>query len=261
MDDRLERIRVFERDLAERTSTRTERSRFGTAYFHEGFPRRWFSNFVWVEAPLAGVSAEDLAADADDVLGRSRLAHRTLLVEDAVEGERLAPGLRRLGYDVERNVAMVHAREPDRWTDDRAEEIDLETARQLYISANLQSGEVDDAADARMLADFRGVLVEGIGARFFGARDGAELVSGCELYVLGDVAQVEDVYTLVEHRGRGFARAAVLAAVRAARDSGADLVFLGADDEDWPKQLYAKLGFDEVDRSLDFVRKPPGQRA
>jgi hypothetical protein len=48
--------------------------------------------------------------------------------------------------------------------------------------------------------------------------------------------------------------------VRAARASGADLVFIGADAEDWPKQLYGKLGFEEVTRSVDFVRKP-GQRA
>jgi len=62
-------------------------------------------------------------------------------------------------------------------------------------------------------------------------------------------------------RGRGLARAAVLAAVRAARGAGADLVFLGADEEDWPKHMYAKLGFDEVSRSYDFVIRPARQRA
>jgi hypothetical protein len=52
----------------------------------------------------------------------------------------------------------------------------------------------------------------------------------------------------------------VLAAVRAARADDADLVYLAADDEDWPKHMYAKLGFDEAGRSFDFVKKPP-QRA
>jgi hypothetical protein len=40
----------------------------------------------------------------------------------------------------------------------------------------------------------------------------------------------------------------VLAASKAARDRGPDLVFLDADDEDWPKLLYGKLGFDELRR-------------
>jgi hypothetical protein len=34
---------------------------------------------------------------------------------------------------------------------------------------------------------------------------------------------------------------------------GNDLTFLIADRDDWPKQLYAKLGFDEVGRVWEFV--------
>jgi len=255
----LERIRDFERELALRTSTRTERCRFGTAFFHEGFPRRWDSNFVWADAPLDGATAAEVAADVDDVLGRAGLDHRTLWIEDARHAERLAPGLARLGYGVDRNVVMVHAREPDRWTDERAEELDLAGARPFHVAQTLEVGLAPE--DAEMLADFRGVLREHAGARFFGVVVDDEVVAGCDLYRIGDVAQVEDVYTLAEHRGRGHARAAVLAAVRAARDAGAGLVFLGADDEDWPKHLYAKLGFDVVDRSVDFVRKPPAERS
>jgi len=256
--DVLERIEAFERELEERLATRTERCRFGTAFFHEGFPRRWDSNVVWVEEPLDGVSAEELAADANDVLGRAGLDHRALWVGDVAQGERLAPGLAGLGYEIDRNVVMSHAREPDVWTDERAEEIDLASAKRFYVTAHLEGHADAEAADAQMLADFRDVLVEHAEVRFFGARADGEVVAGCELYRLGDVAQVEDVYTLAEHRGRGLARAAVLAAVRAARGAGADLVFLGADDEDWPKHLYRKLGFDEVARSFDFMIRPPG---
>jgi predicted GNAT family acetyltransferase len=111
-----------------------------------------------------------------------------------------------------------------------------------------------------MLASFLEVLVERAGARIYGVRVDGDVVAGAQLMVLDGVAQVEDVVTLTAHRGQGYARAAVLAAVRAARNDGADLVYLGADDEDWPKHMYAKLGFDEVARSFDFVRKPP-QRA
>ena len=156
---------------------------------------------------------------------------------------------------------MVHAREPDAWTDERAEEVDLESAKAMWFAAHLEEPDVIEPADARMLADFLDVLVEGAGARFFGVRVDGDVVAGAQLMVRDGVAQVEDVVTLTAHRGQGFARAAVLAAVREARRQDAALVYLGADDEDWPKHMYAKLGFDEAGRSYDFVKKPPDQRA
>ncbi len=39
-----------------------------------------------------------------------------------------------------------------------------------------------------------------------------------------------------------------------ARRAGAELVFLVADDEDWPKELYGKLGYDELGRVYEFLR-------
>ncbi len=257
MSDVFERIVAFERELVPRISTRSEACRFGTAWFHEGFPRRWDSNFVWVDAALEGVSAEDLAADADDVLGRAGLEHRTIWVVDIVHGERLAPGFVELGYGVDRGVVMAHLREPDHWNDDVAEEVGLEEMKGFYRETNALADDGRYADVAEVLAAFHDVLAEHAGARFFGARVDGRVVAGCELYRLGDVAQIEDVATFEAHRGRGLARAVVLAAVRAAREDGADLVFLGADDEDWPKHLYAKLGFDEVGRFIDFVKEPP----
>ena len=62
--------------------------------------------------------------------------------------------------------------------------------------------------------------------------------------------------SLEGYRGRGFGRAVVLAASDAARAAGADLVFLVAVDEDWPKELYGKLGFDGLRRSWSLVKAP-----
>jgi ribosomal protein S18 acetylase RimI-like enzyme len=85
---------------------------------------------------------------------------------------------------------------------------------------------------------------------------GRRVASLCELYIGDGVGQIEDVSTFEEDRGRGYARAVVLAAVRAAREAGCDLVFLGADETDWPKHLYAKLGFDAVERRWSFLKRP-----
>src|SRR5207249_2284686 len=79
-------------------------------------------------------------------------------------------------------------------------------------------------------------------------------VASCELYSDGRVAQVESVGTLSEHRGKGHASAVVARAVETARAEGHELVFLLADEDDWPKELYGKLGFRTVGRIFDFIR-------
>ena len=73
------------------------------------------------------------------------------------------------------------------------------------------------------------------------------------------VAELDNVHTLKTYRGRGIARAVVGHAIRQAGDAGADLVFLIADDADWPKDLYAKLGFDPEGRFWRSTKPPEGE--
>ena len=62
-------------------------------------------------------------------------------------------------------------------------------------------------------------------------------------------------------RGRGLARATVSLAVDAALADGHELVLIFADDDDWPKDLYAKLGFRPVGRVRTFLRSAARRRA
>ena len=70
----------------------------------------------------------------------------------------------------------------------------------------------------------------------------------------GQIGQVEDVLTIPAHRGQGHARAVVLTALEASRRAGHQLTFLWADEGDWPKALYVKLGFEVVGRRWRFRR-------
>jgi hypothetical protein len=49
----------------------------------------------------------------------------------------------------------------------------------------------------------------------------------------------------------------VTAAVDAALAMGHELIFIVADEDDWPKDLYARLGFDPVGRAWAFTRPGP----
>jgi GNAT superfamily N-acetyltransferase len=249
-----DRITAFETELAERLSTRALPTAIGTAYVQDDFPRRYDSNYIWVDVPLADLSGEALAAEADRVQGH--LEHRQVSLPDGSDARRLLGELRALGWRGELLLTMVQDREPDAWNDGLAEEAGVDDVGPFLVRVNRETDGGMHAADAEMLSSFRDVLAERAGARFFVVRDGAEIVAIAELYRLGDVAQVEAVYTLEAFRGRGFGRAVVLAASRAAREAGADLVFLNADDDDWPKELYGKLGFDELRRFWSFRRSP-----
>ena len=72
----------------------------------------------------------------------------------------------------------------------------------------------------------------------------------------GRIAEVDDVATLPAFRNRGYGSAVTLRAVEEAVMAGHDLTFLIADDENWPKELYAKLGFEPIGRTWSFLRTP-----
>jgi ribosomal protein S18 acetylase RimI-like enzyme len=256
MSEDLVRVIAFVRRIEELTSTRTEAWRLGTVLRNDDFPDRWDSNFLRVERPVGAATAKDLAAEADGWL--EGLRHREVVVEDDSEGGRLAAGFGDIGWEVDRLVYQVLRREPDREPVGVVDEVSFEGARPLLVEINRREHGGLEEETASMLADFQRLLVRHANARFFVARVDGAPAGCCATYALDGVAQVEDVHTLDEFRGRGLARAFVTRAAREAVRAGADLVFLIADDRDWPKELYGRLGFDPVGRFWSFARLPRG---
>jgi GNAT superfamily N-acetyltransferase len=251
----LDRFFALERRLLERLSTRVEPFEHGTVFLDEEYRDRYVSNFLLADRSIRGLPASALVDDADRILGGAGFAHRNVVVRDDREGSRLAPGFVEHGYVAERNVAMAHRRTPDRGPDLPVEACAWADVRPLLLEQYRREPWAD-AEIAHAFTEQHGKSERVIGARFFAARVDGALGGGCELYVDGPDAQVENVATLQEHRGRGVARAVVLAAVEAARDAGAEHVFIVADDADWPKELYARLGFDRLARTWQFTRWP-----
>ncbi|HZP90570.1 MAG TPA: GNAT family N-acetyltransferase [Actinomycetota bacterium] len=249
-----QRARSFLRSFAERLSTRVEPFAWGTAFLDARHPIRYDSNFLWTGPSLDGCDAETLAMEADRILGGAGFGHREILIERG--GERLAAGLGALGYERDECEVMVLRREPDRprslsgVVEVDADEL-IPAAREVYL--RMPGTDPPDVAGA--LAEHKRTLAE-VGSRFFAIRVGDRIASMCDLYVQDRVAQIEDVQTLEEYRGRGMASAIVLRAAAEARASGCDLVFLVADARDWPRLLYARLGFEPIDGFDVFVRRP-----
>ena len=251
MADVLERIHRFEREI-EMAGSRNVESPFGVGVVEPSLPRRHDSNYLLAERLPLGAGAEELAADADRILGEAGVAHRAVFTFDEGLGTKLEPQFRELGWNVRRHIWMAQLREPERSADrsvvSEVSEADLRPGRAAEIASQpWGSREV-----ARELLDAKLLVAERAEARFFGVEVDSEIVSWADLYLAQGIGQVEDVATKEEHRGRGYAKAVVLHAADQARASGADLVFLVADDDDWPKELYRRLGFDTVGRLTKF---------
>lgn len=247
-----DRCVAFLRDHAIRVTHTGPAGRFGTALLYEELPRVWSLNYLLVERDLDGATAEALAAEADELLGGAGLRHRKIEVLDDAAGERLAGEFQALGWHVERDLVQPHRRPADREVDiSFVEEVDTETLAPVWAEAMRKDFGSDDDV-IRQLTEHKQVLAAD-GARFFAARIDGVLASYCDLYSDGRTAQIEAVQTLERFRNKGLARAVVAGALAASEAEGHDLTFLLADDADWPKQLYEKLGFDVVGSVYEFT--------
>lgn len=227
---------------------RTEPSRFGLAVFDEGLPLRYDSNYLLVDELPEAVSVDDLAEEA------GRLDRPAIMVRHQRTGERLAPGFQRLGWTIHRGLVMAHRRRPARTADTAlVEEVD-EAALRPVRRRLLAEEPWATPAVVEQLLDARLGIARAMATRFFAVRVDGQVASYVDLYHDGRTAQIEDLATLPEYRGRGYASALVLHALREARRAGCDLVFLVADAEDWPKALYGRLGFVELGRYVKLMR-------
>ena len=126
MAEVLERIHRFEREI-EMAGSRTVDSPFGVGVLEPTLPRRHDSNYLLVEQLPLGAGAQELAEEADRILGGAGLDHRAVMCFDAALGEKLEPQFKELGWNVRRHIWMAQLREPEK-------SVDLSASVRLGIS-------------------------------------------------------------------------------------------------------------------------------
>ncbi len=242
----------FERGYYARAAPSAAPHPLGLLVRDDAVPRAHVQNMLWVTA--TAVTPEELLTALEET--HAGLAHRKAQVDDDALGAALAGPLRAAGYRAERHLYMALRRPRDREATARALEVDEATHAAVEAAVTREFPDIAEEEVVQQLLRARAALNAAApeGTRFWVGVDGGAHAGNALLRRGPGVAQVEDVATLTAHRGRGLARAAVGAAVDAA--AGAELVFLVADDEDWPKELYAKLGFDPIGAVWAFVKDP-----
>jgi predicted GNAT family N-acyltransferase len=228
---------------------RTITGAWGQAFLSPDLDRCYDRNVLWGIEDAGGLSAAALDGHAERLLGGHGLAHRRLLLEPPAHA-RLHDDLAALGYDVSRHVFQLHAG-PAATPDPVAGVVVVEVSVDAVMAANDYYLQTDpdtpygrDARTRRHLLEHHRTFgpVGGLERRF-AVCEGDDVVAWARLWTRGVEAQVEDVVCLAEYRGRGYGRAVVAAATRAALATDPQLLFIVADADDWPKELYARLGF------------------
>lgn len=226
-----ERIRAFGRELDDRLATRVEPTPVGDALFVDELPDVYSLNYVRADRG----SAAEVAAATEAAM--EHLHHRKIFTYLELD----------LGWSNSVHLVMQHRREPDR-------RIDTAHVRPVHFDeiAPVRTYDYEDAVVGEQLNEGQRRVGDAIDVQWYAAFDGDDLAAWCHTRSRDGVVQIEDVNTLPAFRGRGHGRAVVQHAL----DQAAGLVYLEALEEDWPRELYAKLGFDVVDRCFHHLRAP-----
>jgi ribosomal protein S18 acetylase RimI-like enzyme len=215
-------------------------------------PRVHDQNLLRVERGFDELEAGRLAATADRVQRPAGLSHRKVVVPDVAAGERLAPGFAQLSWRRARHIVMAHRREPP--GEPRHEVREVDPARLRGARTRAFQDDLGSMAAAQVAASLELVASVAAEARAFVVEIDGEPVSWCALYEEDGVGELDDVVTAGGYRRRGYGRAVVSAATRASLASGNQLTFLVADDDDWPKELYERLGYEKIGGRYEFTR-------
>ena len=244
-----DRIREFRRALRAAQSDRSTVTAHGVASLADSCRDVYDANYLWVDGPAA--SADVLAAECDSALADR--FHRRIVVEGGGAG--LAERFLELGYTLSTHLVLVHAREPDRRVDaSMTRLVDFEELVPVR-TAQILAEPWGDSEIAAQLNEAKRRIAAAVPTRFFAVMVGDEIAGYCELRERDGVAQIEDVEVLERFRGRGLGRAIVQHALDEGLRSS-DVVFLEALADDWPRELYARLGFVGVDRADLYTKLP-----
>jgi GNAT superfamily N-acetyltransferase len=251
--DVLDRVRAFLRTGFAGTADAIRPIAAGVVLRTPSLPLVWSLNELRVTERLGFESLVELA---EQELAGFDYWH--IVVEHQLAGPDLEAAFRAAGWKVERDLIMVLGGAADRPADTSVV-VDAEEGEMIEVMTRWhgEGGEASAEELAQLVAYSRreAKVHED---RLLGVRSGdGRLIAITKLRGDGRTAQIEDVYTVPEARGRGHARALVTRAVELARDAGHGLIFITADDQDWPKLLYERLGFRPVGRMWQFHRGWP----
>jgi GNAT superfamily N-acetyltransferase len=208
-------------------------------------------NVVLVEED-PGMGIEALVAFADEAL--AGLAHRRIDFDLIDVAEPLRPDFEARGWTANRILWMRHEAVPPPGPEVAVEEVPYDVVPELRVAWHRE--DFPDMDPGGFHAQEREVALRHH-ARVLASMEGGEPVAFAQLVGDAEASEISHVYVRPDYRGHGRGTAITRAAIAAAGDVG-DL-WITADDEDRPKELYARLGFRPAWTTMEF-QLPPERR-
>ncbi len=212
------------------------------------YPDYWDLNVVRVEDDAA-MSVDGLTALADEAL--AGLGHRRLDFDLPSAAEPLQAEFEARGWRATRLVWMRHEGTAPAAPQVRVETVPLDAVQELRAAWHQEDFPGHDPGrypdQAREVAQLRN-------AQVLTVRAGSVPVGFAQLERHGSAAEITEVYVGPEHRGAGHGTALTGAAVAAAIEAGVGDLWICAEDEGRPQQLYSRLGFRPAWTTVEFLR-------
>jgi GNAT superfamily N-acetyltransferase len=225
----------------------------GTIVRATRYPSYFEFNLVRVEDD-PGMSVDALVSFAEEAL--AGLSHRRIDFDLIEAAEPLRAGFAALGWRTPLLLSMRHEQQPPPAESDIAvEEVPYDAVHDLRVAWHEE--DFPDQDSTRYHAHSREVALLR-GARVLAVHEAGRPVAFAQLEYGEDAAEITRVYVHPDYRGGGRGTAITRAAIEAAGDVR-DL-WIAADEEDRPKELYARLGFRPVWTAMEVTRWP-GARA
>jgi ribosomal protein S18 acetylase RimI-like enzyme len=251
--DEHERTLQFECAMQDRCARTRRDFEYGTALFNDALRRVYDTNFVRFERGFEQLTGDVVEAYADDL--QASLGHRKVMILDEAAGATVAEELKGRGWRYSTLVTMAYRGPRERGVVTPAEQVDPRAVRGARGQA-LQDGTRDTEARDQIVA-FTELMASAAASRLFAAWGDGAIGSFCSLFQDGGLGQIDEVTTIDQYRRRGLGTAVVEAALQASLADRDDLTFLVADEGDWPKDWYGRLGFEVIGRRYELLRVPP----
>jgi GNAT superfamily N-acetyltransferase len=232
--------------VQERVCDRIEPWKHGTVYRSARYPRYFTANLVVVRDDPE-LRVDELIAVTDTAL--AGLAHRRIDFDRAPAAEPLRDEFATRGFQSTRLVWMHFDGPPPAAPDVLVTELPYDAAEPLRAAWHHEDFPGQDATEFH--AQAREIALA-LGTRVLAVHESARPVGFAALNIARDDIEIGAVYVLPEYRGQGRGTALTQAAIRAAGDVAH--LWICADDEDRPKDLYGRLGFRPVTRTTELWR-------
>jgi GNAT superfamily N-acetyltransferase len=232
----------------ELTCDRIEPWEHGTVYRASRYPTYFDFNLVRVRDDPR-MSVEELIAFTDVAL--AGLEHRRIDFDSAAVADPLRAEFAARGVTSRRLVLMRFEGPRPARAEIPVTEVDYDAVEPLRLAWHQE--EFPGREDSEFHTAAREVRLA-LGTRSLALYDGSGPVAFASLSLGEGEIEIGALFVLPEYRGHGRGTALTRAAIIAAGD--VEHLWICADDDDRPKELYARLGFRPVLTTAELLRLP-----